>query len=756
MNSWQTILEDLYPSLLQPEELVHPAARGMAALLKSDSYFGGTLFVCRGGHAKYPDDNLLIIDLEIELGQRKLANDIKAVERVGITFAGHSSLPSVYPLREDFPSDVPHLNLTWGDEPRSLCLFEMPTEEALRLATPFVLIERVRFWMRETAYGKLHGDDQPLDPLIMSAGQVIVLPTPVLGDDSQIFYAFRKSNHDGCPAFLVPASQADTAMWGYGKNGFSAICLTTRPLPHGRIRSVPRNVAELLAIYSELDCDLLGALQTAFREWLSNPELGLLMKQSCLILVSTPIERSPGQIGRHSVKAFLTSCTSEELALGVGSLSSAGGFTGPLFGKAPTDIVIADLKRFSFTVADVHHPFGRAMGRAASGLIQDEGSTSTVTLIGAGAIGSQVAMTAARMGVGQWTIVDPDHLMPHNLARHALGPEYVGWAKAEALATAIRDLLGGDSATPLFGKINDGLISEKALDGANLIIDASASVQVGRWLAIASAHSGRTVSVFMNPSGKDLVILREGVNRTPRLDHVEMSYYWWLANDSGLETHLADGRVGMFPSGGCRTASLSLPQTNIGVLSSIAVKRVLLDALPVEASIEIWKSFELGTTVSKKEADKFREVAIGSWTVAVSEHVIEGIMKARKAAGALETGGILVGSWDRVRRRAYIVGHYDPPPDSIHSATGFVRGSVGVFQTLKSVEFRTAQNLTYVGEWHTHPPGFTSRPSRDDRTLLRWIEEVLIFLDVPSLMMIAGRDGLRLLLGATGEECLLV
>jgi hypothetical protein len=235
-----------------------------------------------------------------------------------------------------------------------------------------------------------------------------------------------------------------------------------------------------------------------------------------------------------------------------------------------------------------------------------------------------------------------------------------------------------------------------------------------------------------------------------------MSYYWWLANVSELATHLVDGRVGMFPSGGCRTPSLSLPQTNIGILSSVAAKRVLLDAAQDEASIEIWRLFETGTTVARKAADSFREVAVGGWTVAVSERVIEGIVAARKTAGALETGGILVGSWDRVRRRAYIVGHYDPPPDSVHSSTGFIRGSVGVYQTLKSVEQRTAQNLTYVGEWHTHPPGYASLPSGDDRTLLRWSEEVLVFLDVPPLMMIAGRDGLRLLLGTTGVECLLV
>ena len=504
MSSWQAYLEALYPSLLRPDDLTYPAAKGMAPCSRRIPTSAGNWLLAEGGTQSYPDNNLLIVDLDVELGQRKLSNDIRVVERVGITFVGQSSLPSVYPLRDDFPSDVPHLNLTWGNEPRSLCLFEMAMEEALRLATPFVLIERVRFWMRETAYGKLHGDDQPLDPLIMSTGQVIVLPPPSQSPDDKIFYGVRKSDHDGCPAFLVPASQAGARGCSDGKNGFSAICLTTRPLPHGRIRAVPRNVAELLAIYVDLGVDLLDALRAAFREWLSRPELKSLMKNSCLILISTPVERSPGEIGRHSVKAFLTECTAEELGSRLGAVLTAGGYTGALLGGTQTDVVMADLNGLSLAVADVHRPFERVIARAASGLEQEEGCATAVTLIGAGAIGSQVAMTAARMGVGQWAIVDPDHLMPHNLARHALGPEYVGWAKAEAITAAIREMLGQEAAKPFVGRIDDGLIGEKALQGAGVVIDASASVPVGRWLAAVSAHAGRTVSVFMNPSGRTL------------------------------------------------------------------------------------------------------------------------------------------------------------------------------------------------------------------------------------------------------------
>ena len=76
------------------------------------------------------------------------------------------------------------MNLAHPGNPRSLCLVEMPVEEALRLATPFVLIERVRFWLKETAYGRLHGDDQPLDPVFGLSSNPVVLP-PITSSDGR-------------------------------------------------------------------------------------------------------------------------------------------------------------------------------------------------------------------------------------------------------------------------------------------------------------------------------------------------------------------------------------------------------------------------------------------------------------------------------------------------------------------------------------------------------------------------------------------
>jgi proteasome lid subunit RPN8/RPN11 len=751
MSVWQRFFEELCPVVLKADALRHPAARATASLLCSGNYGGGQLISCRG-NLTAPDACLLIVDLNIGIGQRPVLNDVRPIERVAIAFTHLDTLPHAYPLRDGFPENVPHFNLAPRGVPRSLCLFEMPAEEALRIATPFVLLERVRFWMVETAHGQLHGEDQSLEPMFESSHQVAVLPgTELKSEQSGVFYGLRRSDHPGFPAFLEPA-ECVAEEHRSDKGGFSAVILVTKSLPHARIRTLPRNVRELLENFDELGVDLLESLRAAFRDWLAKPALKTLLQHTCLIVIRTPIERSSGAIGGEAAKAFMTNGTAENLADKLGAFSTVGSHSAILLTTSPPDM--SALQEMSLEAIDLYRPFDRGVAQAASGLGVERDYSSAITLVGAGAVGSQLAMSAARMGIGTWTIVDPDHLMPHNLARHALSQKYVGWAKVDAMAAEIVAMLGAGAAVPVFGRIDRGGDGNKALSGAQLVIDASASVPVARWLATASNHQARTVSVFLNPSGTDLVILWEGLAREPRLDHVEMSYYWLLANEPGVDGHFSGGGVGLYPSGGCRHPSLRLPQSQVGALASIGAKRILQDAPSLEGSIEIWRLSDEGMAVTRSSASRYRVRELDGWTVSVSDEVVQSIYAARQAAGSLETGGILVGTWDRVRQRAYIVGNYDPPPDSVSSQTGFVRGAMGVYKTLNAVETSTARNLTYVGEWHSHPPGHSSRPSADDRNLLRWIGDVLAYLDVPPLMAIGGEDGFRVLMGSSREDAL--
>ena len=742
MSAIREFFESRFPDEVHATSLSHPAAAAMATLLCSGAYSGARLVACRraSDHADRPE--MIVVDVEVALGQRPTINDVRSLEPVGIAYGRQGSLPTVYPLRDSFPSEVPHFNLSGRGQPRSLCLFDMQPEEALRLATPLVLIERVRFWMRETAYGRLHGEEQPLDPVFFGAITQVILPQH-LDQGADAYIGVRRADRFDAPIFLLPC----TPNFPGGKSTMSTILVKTGPLPHGRLREVPVNVAELLEVYADLGIDLVPTLKSALRAWLTKPDWRTLSDTACLIILQTVLERAPGKFGGEAIKAFFTTFKAVELAEQLGAFQRAGEYAALLLVQQPHDM--EKLRGLALLPMDVCRPFDRQMAQAASGLADSSESTKRILLAGAGALGSQVAITAARMGLGSWTIVDDDYLLPHNMARHGLSHLHVGRSKAEALASEIRGLLGDEASSFHFDRVEN--VTPEALSTSEFVIDATASVPAARWMATVSTHTGRTCSVFLNPAGTDLVLLVEGENRSPRLDFVEMSYYWALASWNARDGHLSSGRLGLFPSGGCRRASLAISQADIGSLAPIAVKRLLQYSLPGHGLVEIISATEV--TFSCPAAD-FSELELGKWTVAISNDVLDGIVTDREAAEGLETGGILVGTWDRVRQRVYVVGRYAPPPDSVAGPLSFVRGAEGVYQTLEAVERLTAGNLTYIGEWHTHPVGHGSQPSSDDRTLLKWIGEVLLFSDVHALMLVAGTDGVRVVMGQSDLTCL--
>lgn len=746
MSALRVLFGELFLEIIEVTALRRRGAAALAMLISSGRYDGARLLAC----ARRDDGaELLTLEVLVPLGQRTPINPIHEVEPLAIFYPSDEAVPSVYPLRDDFP-EVPHLNIADERQPRSLCLFEMPADEALRIATPFVLVERTRHWLRETAHGRLHGDDQPLDPLFAASRHSIVLP-PGGVRDSEVLAGFKRSDQDDSPVLLERVG-GPVSRGARGMPTFACVSLVTPALPHGRLQSLPRTVWRLLDVYRDLGVDLLDPLRAALKAWAQDKRWVPLLDQRCLLLLTTPIERSPGQTDGAATKGFFIDRKGGELgeALGVMVKSPDGSF-GLILGQ-PTAAQEA-LAAMPAEAVNIRWGFDRALARAASGHPPDEAGCK-VALIGAGALGSQVAIDAARGGMGEWSIIDPDHLMPHNLARHALSADYVGVPKAIALADEIVGLLGPDAASSTVDDVR--LLGESApqLLEANLVIDASASVPCARWLACTSLHTAPTSSVFLNPSGQDLVVLREGSGRTPRLDHLEMLYYWLLACDPILEGHLRTGGA-IMPSGGCRNPSVQLAQTAVAAAAAHAVEELFQAPPTTGGEIILWHRSEVGILRLHTPGEPFVEVELDGWTVAVRCSIIRQVAEARVAAGGLETGGILVGGWDRQHRKAWVVAHLDPPPDSEHSATGFVRGLVGVHRTLEHIETATAVNLTYVGEWHTHPEGHASQPSEDDRLLMRWIGDAVAFSDVPPLMIIAGHDGIRLMLGSVNCSVML-
>jgi hypothetical protein len=83
--------------------------------------------------------------------------------------------PEVRALRDGFPVTA-HQNYVMVGEPPSLCLYFEPWSRVRRSWTPQFHLNRILWWLAETANGTLHRPDQPLEQLYFDSPFELVLP----------------------------------------------------------------------------------------------------------------------------------------------------------------------------------------------------------------------------------------------------------------------------------------------------------------------------------------------------------------------------------------------------------------------------------------------------------------------------------------------------------------------------------------------------------------------------------------------------
>lgn len=148
----------------------------------------------------------------------------------------------------------------------------------------------------------------------------------------------------------------------------------------------------------------------------------------------------------------------------------------------------------------------------------------SVAILGAGALGSQVATSLARAGVGRLILVDHDVVMPGNRVRHELDLADVGRPKAVALADRLRRTnpwCQVEGRVHRFGHISDPMLGAvQAADdsvadllvGSDLIVNASAHTPSGYHLAAVAREAARPViHAWVSPGawGGRILVQRE-------------------------------------------------------------------------------------------------------------------------------------------------------------------------------------------------------------------------------------------------------
>lgn len=702
-------------------------------------------------------DGIEWVSLKIDagLGTRKLVHPIHAVESVRVYAYDSEGPPLVVPDREDFP-DVPHLNPAYPGQPRSLCLYEEPWEEVRLTWSPIDFLERVRAWFTKTAYGELHDERQALEPPVLGQHWELIVPAAWFEraprDEVLLATYPGAGNHE---RVLRVIETEEAGRGGKGANSthtFVAVIADAGSRAHGRLSAAPRNLAEVLGLDIDIDTCIRAALWSRVRNAADHKGQPLL-DRPVLLLLSVDLQRSVGaEVERRTLYGFATSCSLGKIGAALGWLERTKGIKrrwSRLLLNVPPDR--AALEHIDVEVCRVHSSLSRARAADAAGRVAYE---RPLALVGAGALGSQLARTLTQEGFGRWTIIDHDVLLPHNLARHALGWHYHGRPKAEVLAFDLSRLLDDDDAAkgislPVHPRGEIAAPVAAALDAAEVVIDTSASVATGRRLRRDGPMGRPLVSAFMNPAGTDLVVLGERAIGAPDAGAAEALYYRTICLEEVLDAHLADPDTGVLSGLSCREPSAQMPQSRVMRLAGRAADVVRRAVDAKDSFVELWRDDDEGQRRLVHRIGSIGYTAsVDGWRIVAPGDLIDELVARRSRANGegrtpTETGGVVCGVWDRVAREVLLVHTLGPPTDSERAPDGFRRGWIGLAATVEAIRERTRRLVSYVGEWHTHPPAHSSSLSVADQQFLVTTAHTMALDGLPALMLVVGDDGVR-------------
>lgn len=682
---------------------------------------------------------VVVIDIDVELGQNRV-NDIRAIERVAICIKDLDiAPPEVLALRTDFPL-VPHLNLRSQEFPRSLCLFEEPYIEIKRRLTASAFLERIREWLAQTAKGVLHGEDQPLEPLLPYSLNQVVLPAEIFTEElkAQLLTVVGPiTGTHGIKTFIAQEFIANQQP--KQQPLYIALPIIGHSQVHGVIHSAPQTLAELHQYLLQAGIDLLEFLRKELKS-ITTYHPNLQQAQILLIVWLNKKRSDASAVEAADVRAFMLNSPLIKVGSDIGIWDMVDKEIGTL-------LKIDSTKNGQQTPIALMNPqlaFTPELAAEYNGF--RERNELKLALVGVGALGSQLLMNLVRMGFGQWTVIDDDMLFPHNLAHHVLSNSVVGLPKASSVAKMMNELFGDkvivraivenvldlDSTPNLKGTLNS----------ADMIVDASASISVARSLCYDYPSNAKKISLFLNPTGTDLVALFEGTDRKITLDMTEMQYYRGILHNPLLQTHLQMKREKIRYASSCRDISGTVSQDLIALHAALAAKAIQVASQILDPFIWIWQFDQNQTAINKIEIPVENEIrlSIGEWTLVTDEGFLKTIFAARSGSLPSETGGVLVGSYDMPRKTVYVVDTILSPPDSVEWPTVYIRGCQGLTNKLNTIISTTAGQLEYIGEWHSHPDQTPISPSSLDVAAFQKLAQIMNANGIPPLMLIAGEN----------------
>lgn len=679
-------------------------------------------------------------------------------ERIGVLFDGDDKMPSIFMLRSDFP-DTYHQQWVPEGWPRSICIDDRVWEEARLSWTPAELLFRISNWFQRAAAGELHDARQPVDPQFLTTGFNFLIERSHLNNPDYDLIAVHE-DAIGNTLRIEPLSAE-----AFKRENIQPICIFSYVVPAQvmrRLEFAPVTFASLTTLLSGLGIDLVTELSNRFRQWLTTNarEVNWRMHGRIGIVVEMPIVAPNGDLQHGSdLRAFVTMHAAGEIAVMLGiaveDKSGAAGddvrFRLAVPAEAVDEHALAQARVF---ITEVHVEFDRMLAARLSA--QSAPDLRRAVLVGAGALGSGLSEYLAREGRWQWTLIDHDRILPHNLARHTALSSDILKNKAETVAERIRllapsEFLETSAITrPITFETKSDDATDQAFNAADVIIDATASVAAQRLISDHPCNA-RRFSVFFNADGRAAVLLAENSDRSITIRDLEAQYLRAICETRALQDHLQRQDDIVAYTGACRAITNQMPQSRVAILNGILASALGSQSAIDDPAIVVWSLDPERLEVSRHDVQprQIYSCVISDWQIVFDEKLVTALSALRAQQLPRETGGVLYGLVDVPKKSIHLLMASPEPSDSEGSISGFVRGSNGVSEEIEAIQKWTLGHIRYVGEWHSHPPRASTTPSRTDINQLDWLAQLMQLDALPALMVIAGDHDIRVILAGT-------
>lgn len=737
--------------LADPDLLSLPRARALMAAVRDAGDF---TLVQLLSHTVLgiPSVEVLVVDVECDGVPSRNHAGIQYRERLALcVLADPAALVEVLALRKSFPV-LMHQNHGTRDGAASLCLYFEPTRTVLRTWTPQRFLRRIQWWLEQSAKGELHPADQPVENLFFASKYELVLPWNLdairATAGMKLAVVRSKPRPDGGGTFFLrPVADGNNERAGLATH----IELTLPPLVQGFVEREPATLGSLADVLYQRGVELLPPLVAALSDGVgsSGVPAGTCASIVVIVLHIPMVREVGGAVQNIARRAFLVRGDARELGVKAGALylhdkRYYAELQGSVLARAPATEWKSEP---IFSMSVLQFP-DRVTARKQSSVFV-EGPRAA--LVGVGSLGSTMLNLWARAGWGEWSVIDKDHVKPHNLVRHIAFSQHVGELKCDVASELCGAATGGAATvTAVQGDACDaGVLPVKdALTAGTLVVDASATLEYPRQASFQE-ELPRHVTVFVTPAGNGSVLMIEDQARAIRLRTLEAQYYRAVIREAWGERHL-EGNLGTYWSGAsCRDISVAMPYSRISVHASTLAEQVMFRTQVDEACIRVWEHDPNtgGVAVHDVIPTTEQRLDFGDLTAFYDDGLAAHLKALRLGALPNETGGVLLGYHDFNVKAIVLVDALPAPSDSHASPGSFQRGTSGLVKAVQDASARTAGIVGYVGEWHSHPRGHSAQPSRDDLIQLAELSLGMNDDGLPALQLIVGENDIQVLQG---------